>query len=75
MDIEQFKNIKLNFILATARVGSTLLVSMLNAHQNVISTSEEPFAYNLYPKYSKVKKWTSKVILFFPFFIKYVIKK
>ena len=62
MDIEQVKDIKLNFILAIARSGSTLLSSMLNVHPNVISTFEEPFAYNLYPKYKKIKIWTSETI-------------
>src|ERR1700741_3834466 len=62
MDIEQIKNIKLNFVLATARTGSTLFSYMFNMHTNVVSTSEEPFAYSLYPKYKKVKIWTSKII-------------
>jgi sulfotransferase family protein len=62
LNIEQIKDIKLNFILATARTGSTLLSSMLNAHPNVISTFEEPFALNLYPRYKNVKKWTSRTI-------------
>lgn len=62
MNIEQIKSIKLNFILATARTGSTLLLSMLNMHPNVVVASEEPFVYNLYPKFGKIKKWTSKII-------------
>ncbi len=62
MNIEQIKNIKLNFIIATARTGSTLLLSMLNMHPNVVSASEEPFAYNLYSRFGKIKKWTSKTI-------------
>ncbi len=62
MNIEQIKTIKLNFILATARTGSTLLSTMLNTHPNVVSTFEEPFAYNLYPKYKNITKWTSKTI-------------
>jgi hypothetical protein len=62
MDIEHIKNINLNFILATARTGSTLLSAMLNMHSNVISTIEEPFAYSIYPKYKNVTNWTSKTI-------------
>ncbi|HWY38154.1 MAG TPA: sulfotransferase [Bacteroidia bacterium] len=62
MEIKQVEGIKLNFILATARTGSTLLSSMLNAHPNVISTIEEPFAFNLFPKYKRAKKWTTKTI-------------
>ena len=62
MNLEQIQNIKLHFILTTARTGSTMLSSMLNAHPNVISTIEEPFAYNLYPKYHNIKNWTSETI-------------
>src|ERR1039457_7247395 len=62
MGIQQVKDIKLNFILAIARTGSTLLSSMLNTHPNVISTIEEPFAYNLYPKYKSIEQWTSETI-------------
>jgi hypothetical protein len=47
------KNISLNFILSTGRTGSTLLSSMLNMHPEILSVSEEPFAYNLYPKIQK----------------------
>ena len=62
MNIEEIENIKLNFILASPRTGSTLLSSMLNAHPNIVSTSEETFTYSLYPKYKNVKTWTSKII-------------
>lgn len=62
MDIEQVKAIKLNFILATPRTGSTLLSAMLNTHPNVVSTVEEPFAYSLYPKYKNIKLWETKTI-------------
>jgi len=62
MDIQQIENLKLNFILTTARTGSTLLSSMLNTHPNVISTVEEPFAYSLYDGYKNIKKWNSEII-------------
>ena len=62
VDTTQINNIKINFILTTARTGSTLLTTMLNMHPNIISTIEEPFAYNLYPKYKKIKTWTSDTI-------------
>jgi len=62
LNIEQIKSIKLNFILATARTGSTLLLSMLNLHPNIVSAEEEPFSYNLHPRFGKIKKWTSKTI-------------
>lgn len=57
-----FKNIPLHFILSTGRTGSTLLSTMLNAHPEIISVSEEPFMLNLYDGYSKIDKWTEKII-------------
>lgn len=56
------KNISLNFILSTGRTGSTLLSSMLNMHPEILSVSEEPFAYNLYPKYKDITNWTDETI-------------
>lgn len=56
------KNISLNFILSTGRTGSTLLSSMLNMHPEILSVSEEPFAYNLYPKYKNVVNWSDETI-------------
>jgi hypothetical protein len=65
------KNISLNFILSTGRTGSTLLSTMLNVHSNIISTSEEPFSYNLYPKYQSISVWNDKTIdeFVFDFFL------
>ncbi|MEO8761513.1 MAG: sulfotransferase [Bacteroidia bacterium] len=62
MNINQVKNLNLNFILTTARSGSTLLSLMLHSHPNTNIVLEEPFAYNLYPKYKKITKWTSNNI-------------
>lgn len=56
------KHTSLNFILSTGRTGSTLLSSMLNMHPGIISVSEEPFAYNLYPKYKDVTNWDGATI-------------
>ncbi len=56
------KNISLNFILSTGRTGSTLLSSMLNMHPEILSVTEEPFAYNLYPKYKNVTNWSDETI-------------
>jgi hypothetical protein len=50
--MQDIDKISLNFILSTGRTGSTLLSSMLNMHPNVISTSEEPFAYKSISKIS-----------------------
>ncbi len=60
--MQHIDNITLNFILSTARTGGTLLSSMLNMHPNIISTSEEPFAINLYPRYSEIKDWDKNTI-------------
>ena len=60
--MQNLDKISLNFILSTGRTGSTLLSSMLNMHPNVISTSEEPFAYNLYSKYHSVSNWNDEMI-------------
>lgn len=60
--MQDLNKISLNFILATARTGSTLLSSMLNAHPEVISTIEEPFAYTLFPKYKSITKWDDNII-------------
>ncbi len=56
------RHTSLNFILSTGRTGSTLLSSMLNMHPGIISVSEEPFAYNLYPKYKDVTNWDDTTI-------------
>lgn len=56
------RHTSLNFILSTGRTGSTLLSSMLNMHPGIISVSEEPFAYNLYPKYKDVTNWDEATI-------------
>jgi len=56
------KHTSLHFILSTGRTGSTLLSSMLNMHPEIISVSEEPFAYNLYPKYKDVTNWDDATI-------------
>ena len=56
------ERIRLNFILSTGRTGSTLLSTMLNMHTEIISVSEEPFAYNLYNKYKDKRHWTDETI-------------
>lgn len=60
--MSQPNSLSLNFILSTGRTGSTLLSTMLNMHPNIISTSEEPFAYNLFPKYKNKTNWTDETI-------------
>lgn len=60
--MQNIDKISLNFILSTGRTGSTLLSSMLNMHPEILSVSEEPFAYNLYPKYKGVTNWDDQKI-------------
>ena len=60
--MQNIDKISLNFILSTERAGSTLLTSMLNMNPEALATIEEPFAYNLYKAYSKIKIWDSKTI-------------
>jgi hypothetical protein len=62
MTIEDIKDIQIHFVVSTARTGSTLLSSMFNMHENLLSPVEEPFAYNLYFKYNSITNWTSKII-------------
>lgn len=60
--MKHLDKISINFILSTGRTGSTLLSSMLNMHPEILSVSEEPFAYNLYPKYKNITQWTDETI-------------
>lgn len=52
----------MHFIVCTGRTGSTLLASMLNMHPNIVSISEETFAYSLNLKYRDVKNWDAETI-------------
>lgn len=60
--MQNLDNISINFILSTARTGSTLLSSMLNMHPKIISPVEEQFAYHLFEKYQHVKLWNEETI-------------
>ncbi len=60
--MQELDNISFNFILYTARTGSTLLSSMLNMHSEIISPVEEQFAYNLFEKYKGIKLWNEETI-------------
>lgn len=62
MNIQDIRNTKLNFILSTDRTGSTLLTAMLNMSDEILAPTEEPFAFNLYPKYKNITKWTDETI-------------
>lgn len=62
MELKKVKAIKLHFIVARPRTGSTLLSVMLNMHPAVKLAMEEPFFYNLYSAYSKVTVWSLEKI-------------
>jgi hypothetical protein len=63
--MEDVSGIKINFILTTARTGSTLLTAIFNSNPVILSTSEEPFAQSLYDGYAGINNWTQKVKLKF----------
>jgi protein-tyrosine sulfotransferase len=60
--LEDSKNIPIHFIVSTGRTGSTLLSSMLNAHPEILSISEQPFTLNLIDGYKHKKNWDKKTI-------------
>lgn len=62
MELKKVRAIKLHFIVARPRTGSTLLSVMLNMHPAVKLAMEEPFFYNLYSAYSKVTVWSPEKI-------------
>ena len=59
---ENLEKIPIHFILSTGRTGSTLLSTMLNAHTEVLSVSEQPFTLNLVDGYANIKTWNQKTI-------------
>ncbi len=59
---ERLEKIRLHFVIATPRTGSTLLSAMFNTHNRLLSPNEEPFAYNLYPKYKDKTEWNYELI-------------
>lgn len=62
MDVKAAESLGINYILCAERTGSTLLSAMLNMHPNILSTIEEPFSLNLYPRYKGIPVWTSETI-------------
>lgn len=56
------QNLQLHFVLSLERSGSTLLSSVLNANENVISPIEEPFVSYNYHKYKHISSWNRKII-------------
>ncbi len=55
-------DIQLHFIVAKERTGSSLLVSLLNEHPNILSTSEEPFLLYFYHYYKNKDLSNPKII-------------
>lgn len=62
INISSTRQIPIHYIVALPRTGSTLLVNILNQNPQILSTIEEPFKYNLYPKYASVSDWDNRVI-------------
>ncbi|MFN5184091.1 MAG: sulfotransferase family protein [Bacteroidota bacterium] len=56
------ENIPIHFIVSTGRTGSTLLSTMLNAHPEILSISEQPFTLNLIDGYRKITEWNTDTI-------------
>lgn len=57
---EHFRSIPVHFILCTERTGSSMLTTMLNASDEILSTSEELFALYFYPKYKHKVQWSEE---------------
>ncbi len=55
-------DMQLHFIVAKERTGSSLLVSLLNEHPNILSTSEEPFLLYFYHYYKNKDLSNPKII-------------
>ncbi|MFN8115299.1 MAG: sulfotransferase [Bacteroidia bacterium] len=62
LSVDKINSIKLNFIFCMERTGSSMFTAMLNKNENVLSTSEEPFALYLYNKYHHKKHYTKSEI-------------
>src|SRR5690606_1288377 len=62
INISNIRQIPIHYLVALPRTGSTLLVNMLNQNPRILSTIEEPFKYNLYPKYASVSYWDDQTI-------------
>lgn len=54
--------IPIHFILNIERTGSSMLTAMLNNHEQILSTSEEPFVLYFYDHYRNKNNWTEKEI-------------
>jgi hypothetical protein len=59
---KSLEHIKIVFILARARSGTTMLQNNLDAHPNIIAPLESKFMLHLKTRYGKVTDWNSKVI-------------
>jgi len=58
---QQIRNAKLHFILSKERTGSSMLATMLNQLDDVLSPSEEPFLLYFHSKYKNTKIWTRAI--------------
>lgn len=60
--LEQIDRLHITLLLSTGRSASTLLATMMMMHEEIIFCNEEIFPIILYPKYSKIKLWSDKII-------------
>ena len=61
--IEIVKNTPLFFIVGRSRSGTTLLMSLFEAHPNINIPFENPFISILYKDYAHIHNWDQKLLL------------
>ena len=62
---KDLKELPFIFIVGRPRSGTTLLMSLFDAHPNVIIPPECAMILNLFPKYRKLRNWDKKHLLSF----------
>jgi hypothetical protein len=62
LTVDKINKIKINFVIGMERTGSSMLSAMFNKSDQILSTSEEPFALYLYKKYEKKQTYTRQEI-------------
>jgi len=65
INIEEIKKIPIVFIVGKGRSGTTLLMSLLNNHPNIVAPPENKFMLLNYTRFSGIKKWSEKDVFSF----------
>jgi len=60
LTIKEIENLPVHFIMAMGRSGTTLLQTMLDAHENIVAPFESRFLLHFKNKYQKTNHWTEK---------------